>query len=353
MTTLDDLRETFDAHSGSAPDVTATVESARAGATRIRRRRRRLAAACAAAVVVAVVPVALITAAGPAAPPVAAVPYRAASQLTLSVDPGSMPYVRNHGTDAGRQMLVTRSLGPSKGVDGTVVVYDPGTFDGRPLAQGKHVTVAGHDAYYGSDPRVVGGPLISWQDPSGAWVVVSEARTYPELLTLAESVRLGAPQRVRGPVSFGWVPGGLPLSYADIRDDAPTATRGYEYLSVVGFGTGRSPLRPAQQYYDDPGLPLTVLAMGNAGHGWAEYGDASAGPWHTVAGHRVRFVVDAGSKLFHDGPGGHAMVEAGSCGVLITVRDLRQIPLSQVEQMIGAMSVRSCTDVARWAPVLP
>ena len=351
MTTLDELRETFDAHTGTVPDVTTTVAAARAGATRIRR-RRRLTAACAVAVVVAVTPVAVVRLAGSATPPVATPPYRAASQLTLSVDPGAGFFVRNHGTDAGRQTLVTRSLGPGKGVDGTVQVYDPGTFDGRPLEQGKHVTVAGHDAYYGSDPRVIGGPVIAWRDPSGAWVVVSESRTYPELLTLAESVRLGTPQTVRGPVSLAWVPGDLPLSYADNSDDAAGRPTGFDYSSTLGFGADRSPMDQNQQYDDNPELPLTLLALPTGGRSWGEYGGADVGPWRTVAGHRVRFVVNTGSKLFRDGPGGHAMVEAGSCGVLITVHDLRQITFSQVERMIRAMSFRSCRDAASWAPVV-
>lgn len=54
MTTLDDLRATFEEHAVQAGDGQGMVQAARAGAARVRRRRRITTAVLAAATVVAV-----------------------------------------------------------------------------------------------------------------------------------------------------------------------------------------------------------------------------------------------------------------------------------------------------------
>jgi hypothetical protein len=362
MTTLDDLRDTFDTHTGTAPDVDLTVLAARAGATRIRR-RRRVAVACVAAALVAVVAavpsaVAGLRKDGPA--PAAEPAYRRPGQLSLSVAPSTDYFVLDHGADGHRQSLLIRGLSAASGnLTATVFVYDPGTYDATALARGKRVTVNGHPAFQVTSlPGGVSPPAkapylaeaIGWQDDSGAWIVVTGADKAEYLTTLAAAVRLGPPSSASGPVGFGWVPGDLPLSYV-VNKEADPHPHGYVYTATLGFGAG-TPIGRYDEFTGPGTRPLSVSVLPVENRGFGENNSAEGGDWQTINGYQVRFVTDRGSQAFPDGPGGHVLVSNGSCGVTIAVTDLTEIPFAQVQKMIGRMTVRSCTDLSTWGPVL-
>lgn len=363
MTTLDDLRDTFDAYAGNGLDVDQTLATAQAGATRIRRRRRTVAACVAAAVlaVVAVTPVAVarLRTDGAAPQPAATPSYRKSSQLTVSLAAGTPYFVMSQGTDGHQQDLIVRRLTPLDGSGGSIFVHDPGSYDGTAFAHGSKAVVSGHpvtvvddllfDPAYLPQER---SPAVGWQDASGAWVVVTQTKTVAAALELAADVRLAAPRAVIGPVGFDRVPGDLPLAFSNV-EVAVKAPAGQTYSSSVGFGPGRAVPRSMPIITDDPGLPVTVMVQPVSGRGWAEVQGAAGATEKTINGFEARFVTDKGSKVFVSGPGGHVLIKAGTCGIEIHLRDLAKAPFARAEQMIKGMTVRDCTDLATWGPVQP
>lgn len=366
MNTLDDLQETFDRQAGTS-DGFGMVEAAQAGAARIRR-RRRVTGAAAAAVLIAVVAVAVpatvarLRAADelPATP----APYRAPSEITLSVQPASGFFVLDHGTDATRQFLTVRNSDTAaKDHGGTVNVYDPGTFDPAALKRGERVTVAGHSAYLVPTARPIStDPQLGWQDASGAWVTVSETANREALLRLAETVRLGPPRQITAPVQFGWVPGGLPLSYAKSYSEMG-GTSGPGLGSVVGFAADRPPaqypMRPVVS--GNSGLALSAMTMSKANTGWAELVAPEGAPagkhptpkWETIGGQRAWYLPDdAEPQIFGGGPGAHLFIEVGGCGVMLTVADLAQIDYAELVRTVTGMTFSDCTDATTWHPVV-
>jgi hypothetical protein len=370
VTSLDELRTTLAHHAGLAPDAAGLVEQAQAGAVRLRRRNRvrTVAAAVAAVVLVVGAPsVARFYLTEP--PPNPAGPmtyYREPFELTLDLAPGPIYFTMTHGTQGKTQFLVARPIGtPKDDSGGTIKAYDPGTFDPTRLRRGERVTVHGHPAYYvenldppapvastnAADP---GAPLyrtgaaVGWQDTSGAWVTVSDGASRAAMLRLAESVRLASPRTARAPVRFGWVPGDLPVTYIESRD---VAAHGVE--AQVGFGAPAGP--PAQgsgpflRIPPSTPLSITVLPMDGIMTAWGtDYADR---PMRTIAGHRTWY-IEGDSGNFSNRDGSHLLIEAGSCGITITVQDRARIPFPALERMVENMTFGGCDDTSDWMPII-
>jgi len=268
----------------------------------------------------------------------------------LDLAPGPAYFTMTHGTQGRTQFLVARPIGtPPDDSGGTIEAHDPGTFDPTRLRTGERVTVHGHPAFYvenldppapvTSEGAAVPGPraaqdrvgaAVGWQDPSGAWVTVSDGASRAAMLRLAESVRLTSPRTARAPVRFGWVPGDLPVTYTESRDVAANG------LSAdVGFGT---PAGPAAQgsglsFMIPPRTPLSVSALPMDGimNAWGEdYADLSM---RTIAGHRTWYIDGAGGNFSNRG-GSHLLIEAGSCGITISVEDRARIPFPALARML-------------------
>lgn len=357
MTTIEDLRETFDNHAGG-PVETGLIEAARTGAARIRRRRRIAGTAAAAVLVAAVAVVVPLSAARLRAEPqpAAPAPYRAPDESTLTVAGTPGFFVLNHGIDATRQFLVVRGSGPEiTDFGGTVTVHDPGSFDPAVLLAGERVTVAGHPAFHVEDlagavpgPMTVTGSLrpgVGWQDASGAWIVVSDARNREALVRLGATVRLGPPRKITAPVRFEHRPGGLPVSYVS-NNDAGNAPGGYQFSSTVGFSPARPPFATDDRV---SGLPVSVLAVPKTSRSWTELLVEPGPDWRTIGGHRTRFLPNSQRQ----GPGAHLLIDAGTCGVLLEVADLARTGYDEIVRTVEGMTIADCTDTTTWLPVTP
>jgi len=366
MRTLDDLRATFEREAGTS-DGFGITEAAQAGAARIRRRRRVLAAAAVTVlvgVVAAAVPIAVTRMRGADPLPATPAPYRAPSEITLSVQPTSAFFVLSHGTDSTRQFLTVRNRNTSaKDFGGTVSAYDPGTFDPAGLKRGERVTVAGHSAYlvptaqkFSSDPQ------LGWQDDSGVWVTISETVNRAAVLRLAGTVRLGPPRQVTAPMRFGWAPGGLPLSYARNSDETG-GIRGYQLSSYVGFAADRPPApdtaRPPMGA--ESGMALNAMAVPKTSMSWTEVVAPVGAPpgrfptpkWETIGGQRAWYLVDnAKPGIFPAGPGAHLFIETDTCGVTLAVTDLAVIDYAELVRTVTGMTFSSCTDATTWQPAV-
>ncbi len=368
MNTLDDLRSTLENHARQAPDGLGIVAGARAGAARIRR-RRRIAAATAAAVAVVAASVPFVTAAHPARPPqpAPAAPsnYRQTWQTTLSLDPAAGYVVTSRGADATRELLLADRPGgafPDQG--GLVSAYDPGTFDPARLLTGDPVTVAGHPAWHVSDyvfARNVANvdgpslrtPVVGWQDPGGAWVLVHQAArpgTDPRfLLAFAAAVRVGPPRELRSPVTVGPVPAGLPLSHVatyDRDDGQPVLTAGFAPAS-------RGPEDAAQYNGPPAGLRLTVTAFPADSPTWpaeraSVVGQATAADTLTVAGHTAWYAAGNGPMAVREG-GSALLVDAGSCIVRFEVVDRREVGRDELIGVAAGTRYGSCDSTSGWA----
>jgi len=297
MTDIRELRQVLDAQAELAPDGTGVIEAARAGAVRFRRRRRVRYAAGAAVVaaVLAVVPAAVARIGGTGPPP-AAPAARPPFQLTLDLAPESGYRKLSYGVVGVVQYLVARaSNGDMTNFGAGVALYDPGTFDASALLRGEKITVRGHPAYYvpdflvGKDIKLPGEdskgtpsstpgpsdgsrrlvrpgdlemvdvrmPVIGWQEPSGAWVVVYQGRDKVGLARVAESVRVGDARPLKAPFRLGHVPAGLPGTVGRVSDSNPAMSS-----FGVGFGATGTPTLldlVAPSFADNPPLTIGVL----------------------------------------------------------------------------------------------
>nr|WP_221379156.1 hypothetical protein [Actinoplanes polyasparticus] len=371
MTSLDELRRTLEQRADLAPDAVGLVEQARAGAVRLRRRNRfRAVAAAVVAVAVAVgVPYAArLNPSEPAPNPAGPMTYyREPFQLTLDLAPGPVYFTLTHGTQGRTQFLVARPIGtPKDDSGGTIAAHDPGTFDPTRLRRGERVTVHGHPAFYvqnldppapsepagtnasGPDSSYRIGAAVGWQDPSGAWVTVSDGASRAAMLRLAESVRLTSPRTARAPVRFGWVPLDLPVTYTESRDVAA-----HGVSANIGFGGPAEPSgQPSSPFfampYDTP-LSVSVLPMEGIMTAWGE--DYADRPMRVIAGHRTWYIEgDAGPLASRDGS--HMLIQAGSCGITIAVRDRASIPSAALERMVENMTFGGCDDTSDWLPIV-
>jgi hypothetical protein len=382
MTTIDELRRSFEELAAAASDGAGMAERATAGAARVRRRRAVGAAAaalCLVAVVTAVVPLVVNRqrADGPPPASVVVVPYRGPGQLTVRPAPDS-GRKWSIGSDGFLQFM-TPSFGTMKNCCAEVRVYDPGAYDSRALEGGEKITVAGHPGYRATIevpdadpvPRMPAGPpgrerpdgtarvlTVGWQDPSGPWVTVldigSEAglglATSPDplslLLDVAADIRLGAPRDVLVPMHFPAVPGNLPITFADV-DDISVADGGQ--LAVLGFGGDPRPsvelFHPSQAEVD---TPLTIKAW--TANGQAPWTEMAGGPVNTtVAGRPARYYERSGKGGVRVPAGGSVLlVEIGSCGIQINVGDRKAITRADLETMFSGATFDECDSIRTW-----
>ncbi|MFI7544242.1 hypothetical protein [Actinoplanes sp. NPDC049599] len=383
MNTIDELREVLE-HRAGVPDPTGIIEAARARATHVRR-RRRLTAVALAAVVAGAIPVTVAQLRTPDPLPAAPPPYREPGEATLTVRPAPGFFVLRRQIHATGQDVVVRNLDSSDRRDGgSVTAFDPGTYDPAWLKTGERITVGGHPAYYtltvtsrpsgpATDPagreaiersRLLeseGVAVIGWPDPSGAWVVVSGARSREDLRQLAESVRMGPPRKVTSPVQFGWLPDGLRLDYVT-ADDEPAGPRSVASSARVGFTAEASPtpLQPGSwAEYRDRDTALAAVVQPKNSRGWGEMVGGPGGPsvlssvprWQTIGGHRTWYLPE-GNPDFAVDSGAHMLVETEKCGVLITLGEPVKISYADLIRTVTQMTVADCTDSATWTPPL-
>nr|WP_296074504.1 hypothetical protein [uncultured Actinoplanes sp.] len=366
MTSLDELRSTLEQHARLAPDTIGLVELAQADAVRLRRRNRiRTVAAAVVAVALAVGAPSVARRYGAEPQPNPAGPmthYREPFELTLKLAPGPTYFTMTHGTQGNTQFLVARPVGtPKDDSGGTIAAHDPGTFDPTRLRRGERITVHGHPAFYVENldppaPAASGlgtsqdriGAAVGWKDTSGAWVTVSDGASRAAMLRLAESVRLTAPRTARAPVSFGWVPGDLPVTYTESRDVAA-----YGVSAGIGFGTpaGAAAKQSGPFFMIPLGTPLTVTALPMDGIETAWGQDYTDRPMRTIAKHRTWY-FEGNAGNFSNRRGSHLLIEAGSCGITIGVQDRARIPYAALERMVKNMTFGGCDDTSDWLPII-
>lgn len=373
MTTIDDLRRSMEERAGRASEGTGMPERALAGAQRIRRRRRVAATAAVACLVVVagtVVPSVVSRLGTDGSAPTSVPPYRGPGQLTVRPAPDST-YRWSRGTDGTLQYMRPWAE-DTGGCCADVLVYDPGTYDSRALERGERITVAGHPAFWGptrvgtipasvpsAGPRGASAapppngrdvPTVGWQDPSGAWVTVvalrergpsGDARTV--LTEVAADVQLGAPQDVLVPMHFPTIPGDLPITAADV-DVEPTTDA--PRLAHLGFGGDREPsMNMMPPWHLNSDAPLQIRAWTADKAPWTELID---GPVNTtVAGRPARYHEQSDSVRV--APGGSALlVEIGSCGIQINVRDRNAITRADLEAMFVGATFDDCATTKTW-----
>jgi hypothetical protein len=380
MTTIDDLRRSFEDCALDASDGAGMAERVHAGARRIRRRRRIAAAgaaACLVTAVAAIVPAAVAGLHADGTAP-AATRYRGPGQLTVRPAADST-YLWQRGTDGTLQWMSPHRTGKSGDTccAGVVRVHDPGTYDSTALEAGERITVGGRPAFWAvtriPNPRAPGATrpgtpaqapaveaaTVGWRDPSGAWVTVvdgdagtrlrrfhltpAEMRTH--LLDVAADVRLGAPQDVLVPMHFPAIPGNLPITFAEVDE----IDRSGPQMATLGFGGDDTPtvdLQHRSYFPVDVDAPLEIAAW--TANGMAPWVEIADGPVNTtVAGRPARY-----HEKSHSGnvlPGGSTMlVEVGSCGIVIKVRDRTVITRADLEAMFAGATFDDCDSPRTW-----
>ncbi len=140
MRDLRELRQTLVDHEDLAAGGGAVVEAAKRGAARIRRRRRvGYTAGVALAAAVALLAPAVVTHlgwTGTRAGPAGGNGYRGALQMTVDVDSGTGYHVITYGVVGRTQYLIARRGSGGNPQQMSVVVHDPGTYDGSRLLNG-------------------------------------------------------------------------------------------------------------------------------------------------------------------------------------------------------------------------
>ncbi|WP_306205651.1 hypothetical protein [Actinoplanes sp. RD1] len=356
MSTVEELRRSMELRAGTATTDAGLAARVEARAGRIRRRRRVAAvavSACLVLVVAVVVPqVVTRLRATPPAPP-AIQPSREPGTLTVRPAAGSA-LVWSRGIDGTMQWMIPTEQAGKRGKV-LVRVFDPGTYDATALQRGERITVGGHAAYramtpvdvytltdtgYDPTPRVVEADTVGWQDPSGPWVTVIDrnagqgpgsADIGPVLLAAAADVRLGAPEDVLVPMHFPAIPDGLPITFAGADEAGPRATLRFGGDPAPKFGlavvTG--------MIVDED---LLVTAWSTTSVNWTELIHEPLDT--TVAGHPARYTeTGEGSKL---------LVDTGSCGIDIIVRDRRAITRAELEAMVAGATFDACDSTATW-----
>ncbi len=203
--------------------------------------------------------------------------------------------------------------------------------------------------------------VIGWPDPSGAWVVVSGTRSREDLQQLAESVRMGLPRKVTSPVQFAWLPAGLRLDYVT-ADDEPAGPRSVASSATVGFTADASPapLQPGSwAEFRDRDTALTAMVQPRNSRGWGEMVGGPGGPsvmstaprWQTIGGYRTWYLPE-GNPDFPTDSGAHMLVEAGKCGVLLSLGEPVTISHADLIRTVTGMTVADCTDSTTWTPPL-
>jgi hypothetical protein len=363
MTNVDELRETLEFHADRAPDGKGVVEAAQA-IHRRRRRRAGVATVTAAAVLVAAVPLVVSRVAHPGhvAPAVSPLPpQRLSLRLAVDLQPGQSAAMVAYGVYFGVQYLTVRPQG-SFPYSGSVIVYDPTARNTDFLRDGEKVKVRGHVAYYNRQryvevpanyefdviggapqPEVIPG-IVSWQDPSGAWVIVAGAGSLGGLLGLAEQVRLGVGRPVVAPYRLGYLPRGARLLFGQTRNADPSATEsdlsfdgvpqvypddwpGYIKPPLLVKTVNRTPAVDARQKGQPPTLKI-------AGHDAWWYTDSQPGP----------FSIWKGSGLL--------FVNVGNCQMQVTVDSLTRFPLGEIKHMVESAKFKDCTKPSTWVPPL-
>ncbi|WP_305786640.1 hypothetical protein [Symbioplanes lichenis] len=361
MTTTDELRRALDRGAGTASDGAGMADRVRAGAHRIRRRRRVTAVAVSASLVLAAGLAVTRLRTEPPAPP-AAPAYREPGRLTVRPAAGSKS-VWQQGFDGTMQWLMPSEDGTRRG-DVVIRVFDPGSYDATALRKGERVSVGGQPAFWAYTPveatngltgarGTVMAATVGWQDGSGAWVTVADRKAADRtdglddpagvrkaLIEAAGQVRLGPPQGLGVPVHFPAVADDLPMTFADITRQRgnPIARLGFGAGPVpdlsVGFARGPVP--------DDP-LEVTVWTVGKVN--WKEL---TGDPVNTTVADRPARYYERNDHLGVPPGGSLLLIEAGTCGLEILVRDRTRITRADLETMLTGATVDDCTSTTSW-----
>ncbi|MGW1997275.1 hypothetical protein [Embleya sp. NPDC001921] len=385
MTDIRDLEDTLTRHERLAPSADGLVEAAYTGARRVRRRRLTAAAMGVAAVVAvgAAAPTVLArddarrgsSAATKAPVPPAAKP----PEVTIDVDGSEGLFALTQGFSGTTALANIRSRNErATGWGGDVGVYAPADVDVAALEAGEAVTVQGHPARYvenylidplanhtgpenGPAPAMspdalrgpkflertdVRGPVVAWREPSGRWVVVSDAGNRAELLRLAEAVRL-RPAGTKAPYRLGYVPDTLRLDYGGSSTHTPK-----ESNSVLVFGAATNPVlkRSSLLGLTEQGAMRVQFMASDSGHLGRV---AQTGPPEVIAGHDTWYFTTRQTFVSPPENGAVLVARVNGCEVLITVTDNRLAPYPLLRKMLESATFGNCAAPDTWVPPLP
>lgn len=370
MNTLDDLRQTLEAHVGLAPDGAGIVQQAQAGAGRLRRRRAVLRAGVAAVAVVAAVaaaPTVSLLRDGGVPMGAAAPANRTPAQFTLAVTPEAPFTVTATDSVDTRQSMMVSPTAPAAGSSTSarlVVAHDAGSFDPAALLGGERVTVSGHDGWFvasgsrpASRPNDSDGkpglaylpPRLGWQTSQGAWLVVSPV--FPEaptgsaaadrerdlgaLLPVAQAVRLTAPRDTRVPYRLGWLPAGLRVH--SVRVGLPDRQPAVKW-SLPGSGESVGTSGGKVEEFKRDRLDITTSLLGGK-----PIEGLTGRPTTTIAGHPVWHLPGKPSTL---------IVKAGNC--VVTLAGWGTLGgLADLKRIVESMTVADCARTDTWSTVGP
>lgn len=384
MTDIRDLEETLTRHEHLAPSADGLVEAAYTGARRVRRRRLTAAAMGVAAVV----------AVGAAAPTVLArddaqrrssaatnapAPAVKPPESTIDVDGSEGLFALTQGFSGSTALANIRSRNTSAtGWGGDVGVYAPADVDVAALEAGEAVTVQGHPARYvenylidplsnhtgpenGSarkeappefpgakvqEPKDSRGPVVAWREPSGRWVVVSNAGNRAELLRLAEAVRL-RPAGITTPYRLGYVPDALRLDYGGSSTYTPK-----ESNSVLVFGAATNPVlkRSSLLGLTEQGAMRVQFMASDSGHLGLV---AQTGPPQVIAGHDTWYFTTPRAGLSPAENGAVLIAKVNGCEVVISVTDNALVPYPLLRKMFESATFGNCAAPDTWVTPLP
>jgi hypothetical protein len=327
MRTVSDLHRTLDAHAADVSFDPGLVAGARSRGLRLRRRRRLLLSGTATALAILAGAVSFLRPTAPEPDAVAQAPYRSAGQLSVAIAEGSPFRIIRQTGEAGKQTAWIRNIGDltaklpgedDENFGGNAEIFDPGVYDPTELRKGQKVTVAGHDAWF--DPT--GMPIVGWEDPSGAWVVLTGS-SRPEAVEVAADIRLVTPEAPRTPYRIGWIPGGR----------APSHVRYEMGAATIEFGPRRE---------------LKVQALPSTDPDWKTIQPGLPEP--TTIGSATVWRMDQPNGMFTGENGSNIAMRYWDCLIYVTVADRTEIPFAEVTRMLESMTVTSCADQDNWQP---
>lgn len=372
MNSVEDLRQTLEAHTHLAPDSAGILQHAQTGATRIRRRRRIARTTMAtAALAIAVAGVPIVLHHGPSALTGSGVAdHRRPGQFTVEVADGSgatLKELQSYGpmqsVAVSVPMTATAPGGatPTGGIkEAQATVYDPGAFDPTELRRGTRVTVSGHAAWLRSN-YVPGDHvaaveftdiMLGWKEPAGAWVLVtpslaarisgrtaSDPEVIATLTTVAELLRIGPPRDTLTPYRLNWLPDGVGVdAVLNPSDDGPPRT-------TIGLSKNGILRHLIPQSGPIVGDFVMIDTTPTTAPLWRDTHKALSRSKLTVAGHPAQY-----QPAKDQGHTSELAIEIGDCGITIRVTG-EVVTFAEQQRMVREMGVVDCAAPATWISV--
>ncbi len=384
MRGIEELERALTDLAATAPDGVGMMDAVRADASRIRQRRRIISISAASAVLVVAIAgaPAAISGLGQRAPDTAASAYRDPLQLTVDIAPSDRYFKQSYRVAGSIQRVMVKSSAPGPiSVDSfpaNIFVHDPGSYDASHLLRGERITVQGRTAYYVPDlplgvtmlpdfsarpsptadrnlvpvaPGEVRSHAVGWQDPTGAWVIVTPVLTPPDpkeaLSRFAELVRITPPRDILAPFSLSYIPGGLKPFSLNTYDRTPDINND----AFISFGT---PAEPPQMDDYEPlmgGRPLAIRMLARSSY-LDEKTDELGAPTR-IAGYDAWYLTQSTKTWQVPDNGSILALHHEDCYVSITVADRNRITLAELTRMLEGTRFADCTDKDTWVRPVP